>query len=123
MQGPQYAHKILYSDIDTYYLLERDRRKIGRDADGEDLYEYGRSSFVISLRNSVRQSAQKYANLVIEMTNIEYNITLKPSQSELNEKFGEGVLEKDITMKMAHLMAKLFKTISKVKVSHATSSN
>lgn len=51
------------------------------------------------------------------MTNIEHSITLKPSQHELDDKFGEGVLEKEITMKMAHLVAKLFKTISKVKVS------
>jgi structure-specific recognition protein 1 len=102
MQGAQYAYKIAYTDMDSFFLLEKS--------------EGGRSAFVISLKKPIRQGNQKYQNLVIETHSIESTVQVNLSQAEIDEKY-EGKLTPEITMPLAHLFGKLFKVITNVKVS------
>lgn len=101
MQGAQYAYKIPYSEMDSFFLLEKS--------------EGGRSAFVISLTKPIRQGNQKYSNLVIETHAIENTVKVNLTQQEIDEKY-EGKLAPEITMPMAHLFGKLFKVITGVKV-------
>jgi len=102
MQGAQYAYKIQYSDMDSFFLLPK--------------LDSGRIAFVISLKKPIRQGNQKYYNLVLETHGVENTININLSQEEIDERFG-GQLAPQMTMPMSSLFGKIFKVITEVKVS------
>ena len=101
MQGAQYSYKIKYSDISSLYLLPK--------LDG------GREAFIIGLEKPIRQGNQKYQNLVLETHKIEHTMTLNITEEEIQNKY-QGQLSVEMTMPTSHLIAKIFKVLSKVPV-------
>ena len=101
MQGAQYSYKIKYTDISSLYLLPK--------LDG------GREAFIIGLEKPIRQGNQKYQNLVMETHKIEHTMTINLTEEEIRDKY-DGQLSVEMTMPTSHLIAKIFKVLSKVPV-------
>lgn len=101
MQGPQYAYKIQFSDMDSFFLLPK--------------LDSGRMAFVISLKKPIRQGNQKYYNLVLETHTVENTISINLPQQEIDEKY-EGQLAAQMTMPLSSLFGKVFKVVTGVKV-------
>lgn len=104
MQGAQYAYKIAYTDISSYYLLNK--------PDG------GRMSFVIALDKPIRQGNQKYQYLVLETHKADHTLTLNLSDEELQRDY-DGQLTKQMKMPLSNLIAKIFKVLSQKSVSNS----
>jgi len=101
MQGAQYSYKIKYTDISSLYLLPK--------------IDSGRDAFVIGLEKPIRQGNQKYQNLVLDTHQIEHTMSINLTEEQVRDKY-EGQLSTEMTMKTSHLIAKVFKVLSKVPV-------
>ena len=97
MAGAQYDYKILYSDIQSLFLLPK--------PDGT------RMAFVISLAKPIRQGNQKYQHLVLETHKLEETVQVNLTDEEIAEKY-DGQLTREMTMPTCNLVAKIFKVLS-----------
>mmetsp|Transcript_12210 Transcript_12210/g.12596 ORF Transcript_12210/g.12596 Transcript_12210/m.12596 type:complete len:841 (-) Transcript_12210:18-2540(-) len=101
MHGAKYDYKISYEDITCLYLLFR--------PDGVS------AAIVISLEKPIRQGNQKYPHLVLQTNRVEYTMEVNLTDEELATKY-EGQLQREMTMPMCSLIAKIFKVLSQSKV-------
>lgn len=97
MQGAQYDFKIMYSDINSLFLLPR--------PDGQ------RMAFVIALSKPIRQGNQKYSYLVLETNKLEEELTVNLTEEEIQSKY-DGQLSPFMRMPLCNLIAKVFKVLS-----------
>jgi len=101
MQGANYSYKIKYSDITQLFLLDK--------PDGV------RMAFIICLEKPIRQGSQKYQYLVLETHKLEHTLQINLSEEDIAKDY-DGQLQKEMTMSMASLIAKIFKVLSKTTV-------
>lgn len=97
MQGAQYDYKIMYSDIQSLFLLPK--------PDGV------RMAFVIALSKPIRQGNQKYQHLVLETHKLEEEISVNLTEEEIASKY-DGQLTPVLTMPLCNAIAKVFKVLS-----------
>ena len=100
MHGKTYDYKIMYSNINRCFLLER--------PDGIS------SAFVISLEEPIRQGKQGYPHLVLQLKKNEAEIEVNLPENEL--KAYEGHLSERMAGQLPQLVATLFKYLVKKKV-------
>ena len=98
MAGAQYDYKIMYSDIQSLFLLPK--------PDGVRVY------FVISLLKPIRQGNQKYQHLVLETHKMEETVAINLTEEEIARKYDGQLTAKEMTMPLCNLIAKLFKVLS-----------
>lgn len=101
MQGAQYAFRIPYDDINSFFLLPK--------PDG------GHEAFVISLNKPIKQGNQRYQHLVLNPHTLEQTVKVNITPEENEQKY-EGQLQPEMTMPLHNLIAKLFKVLANKKV-------
>ncbi len=103
MAGAQYDYKIMYSDIQSLFLLPKPGGI--------------RMAFVISLLKPIRQGNQKYQHLVLETHNLEETVAVNLTEEEIAAKYDGQLTAKEMKMPLCNLVAKIFKVLSQNTVS------
>ena len=101
MHGKTYDYKIMYTNINRCFLLER--------PDGVS------SAFVISLEEPIRQGKQGYPHLVMQLKKTETQIDLNITKEDL-EAYGTTSLSERMTGLLPQVVATLFKYLVQKKV-------
>lgn len=100
MHGKTYDYKIMYSNINRCFLLER--------PDGISC------AFVISLEDPIRQGKQSYPHLVLQLKKEESDISVQLSPEKLEAY--KGNLAEHMTGQLPQLVATIFKYLLEKKV-------
>eukprot|EP00939_MAST-03C_sp_MAST-3C-sp1_P004829 g4829.t1 len=101
LHGKTYDYTIQYKSISRLYLLPR----------REDLW-----AFVISLSVPIRQGAQRYAHLVMNVANDQYMARVHLQQNEIDELYGKGKLATENKGELHRVIAKVFKLVTGKKI-------
>lgn len=105
MTTNQFEHKIKYSDINRFYMLQKPTGS--RGSAGVNFFY-----FIICLEKPVRQGKKKYPFLVWQTQNEDTEIEIKLDQQALDERYPGKGLKSLMTGALHIIIGRVFKTLT-----------